>query len=405
MRWLYIDPTNRHEAAYRAEKLRAIGAWWREFRLHAGEIRDRFSGKNDWDLAAWMSETLGAVDPRLMWEYGPAATGEGHRLVITPEVQQWLRPLVGTLLEQAPSIPGWEFYSYRLPDPDWVVETVRARTGSDVSQATFAARLQGAGRIDLTFSLPQCTDSLDVDARTAAFVAAESLLGEELVDLWIGEIHVAPPKRRGLLSSLRRGDGGGEAMMPLVELPSAVAGRVANLRSSLPERPCYEFIHETQWSSFTFQPREQDEYAGRDDMLVAISGRSDVLQAAHTATLFHSRCFSRHGETFCYLKIDGAEGLENSRFADRAEIEDALNEALIAAQAGCAIGGGTGLRYSYIDLALTSVTRARPLLREALLAGGIPQRTWLLFFDAAFSQEWIGIHDDAPPPPGVAHVD
>jgi hypothetical protein len=401
MRWLYIDPTNRREAAYRAEKLAAMDAWWRAFRLKAGQIREHFSGKSDWDLAGWMGETLGAVDERLMWEFGPAVAGQGHRLVITPEAEHWLRPLVDTLLETAPPIPEWEFYAYRLPDPpETVVDNVRARTGGDVSQATVAAQLQGSGRIDLTFTLPNCRDSLDVDARTAAFVAAEELLGEELVDLWIGEIQVSPPKRRGLLSTLRRGgaDGNSKSNLPLAELPLAVGRLVASLRSSLPARPCFEFIHDTPWSSFTFQPQERDDYDGRDDLLVAISGRSDVLQAAHSASLFHSRCFSRHGETFCYLKIDGVEGLEHSRFADRAEIEDALNEVLIPARAGCAIGGGTGLRYSYIDLALTSVSQARPLLREVLLSGGIPRRTWLLFFDATLAREWTGIHDDAPPP-------
>ncbi len=45
------------------------------------------------------------------------------------------------------------------------------------------------------------------------------------------------------------------------------------------------------------------------------------------------------------------------KFADKSEIEDALDAVLRPQKFGCHIGGGTGLRYSYIDLALTDVNR------------------------------------------------
>ena len=72
---------------------------------------------------------------------------------------------------------------------------------------------------------------------------------------------------------------------------------------------------------------------------------------------------------------------------------------LIPARAGCVIGGGTGLRYSYIDLALADVDAAIPLITRRLRAGKIPRRTWLLFFDAPLAHEWIGIYGDTPVPP------
>ena len=68
-------------------------------------------------------------------------------------------------------------------------------------------------------------------------------------------------------------------------------------------------------------------------------------------------------------------------------------------QLGCTIGGGTGLRYSYIDLALTDVPRSAEIIRRVLQEGNIPKRSWLQFFDCEWRQEWIGIWDDSPPPP------
>jgi hypothetical protein len=115
--------------------------------------------------------------------------------------------------------------------------------------------------------------------------------------------------------------------------------------------------------------------------------------------LFYSERYSRHGETFCYLKLDGKAELDEEKFPDRASVEDALNEILVPALAGCVISGGTGLRYSYIDLALADINAAVPLIKTRLRAGNIDRRSWLLFFDATLAEEWIGIYDDSPAPP------
>src|SRR5678816_3683592 len=93
-----------------------IDAWWGEFRARADDLVALFKQQKKWDLPAWMERHLQAVDPALMWEYGPAMRVDGHRLVITPESAKHLRPLVATVLDRAPAIPGWEFYGYRLAE-------------------------------------------------------------------------------------------------------------------------------------------------------------------------------------------------------------------------------------------------------------------------------------------------
>ena len=79
---------------------------------------------------------------------------------------------------------------------------------------------------------------------------------------------------------------------------------------------------------------------------------------------------------------------------------DAINELLIPDRLGCQIGGGTGLVYSYVELALTDVDAALRRIRQRLRAGRMPIRTWVLFHDSDLCGEWVGIYDDAPPPPG-----
>jgi hypothetical protein len=121
--------------------------------------------------------------------------------------------------------------------------------------------------------------------------------------------------------------------------------------------------------------------------------------AAHGGGLFCSERFSRCGETFCYVKLDGSQVLAEERVADKSKIEDALDAALKPSKLGCSIGGGTGLRYSYIDLALTDVDKGIERIRHALQAAQVPNRSWIQFFDTDLAAEWVGIYDDCPPPP------
>ena len=63
-----------------------------------------------------MRKHLQAINEHLMWEFGPAVQGKGHRLVVTPESRRYLRPLVRQVLERTPKLGGWDFYLYRLPE-------------------------------------------------------------------------------------------------------------------------------------------------------------------------------------------------------------------------------------------------------------------------------------------------
>jgi hypothetical protein len=86
-------------------------------------------------------------------------------------------------------------------------------------------------------------------------------------------------------------------------------------------------------------------------------------------------------------------------FKDKSEIEDALDAILMSNRLGCVIGGGTGRRYSYIDLALIDLKQGIDAIRRVLVEGKIPKRSWIQFFDSTLAQEWVGIYDDSPPPP------
>ena len=93
--------------------------------------------------------------------------------------------------------------------------------------------------------------------------------------------------------------------------------------------------------------------------------------------------------------------VSNEIVAFRSKFEDALNPALVEANAGGCIGGGSGLRYAYIDMAITDIKRATPIIRKVLAEHQAPTRSWILFNDDDLAAEWIGIYSKTPPPPEV----
>jgi hypothetical protein len=192
-------------------------------------------------------------------------------------------------------------------------------------------------------------------------------------------------------------------------LKPTVDALIVSIQDQLPDRPLSSLPPERDSPEsepkglvLKLKPIPAIDYPRRQDLFVAISSNESLWRAQHEDEFFYSVRYSRHGEVFCYLKIDGTEGLDEDQFPDRASIEDALNAILVPARAGCVIGGGTGLRYSYLDLALTDVNSAVPLITARLRAGKIPRHAWLLFFDAPLAHEWIGMYDHTPAPPEPA---
>ncbi|MBI5490081.1 MAG: hypothetical protein HY905_22295 [Deltaproteobacteria bacterium] len=380
MRWRFPHPS---EDRARQAMLGRIDTWWRAFEAQAPQIVALFSRAADWDLAEWMGRNLGAIDERIMWEFAPGVAGGRWRLVLTPEAERRLRPLVDVVLSRAPRIPGWEFYPHRLAEGmESALFTVQGRTGVDISAFEVSAR-PGEGLVHLAFGPPPGSPRNGGKDLDASFLAAETLLGEDVLDLWIGEVAI---ERRSPCT-------------PLAELPARVAALIEAWQGGLPAEPCWRRHKTSGWTLWRLNPVEADDYPGQFDLGVAKSMDPPMWQAAHSRWIFDSRRFSRCGETFCYLKVDGSQRLPADGFRDKTAIEDAVDEVLVPRGLGCHVGGGTGRRYSYVDMALVDVQGALDVLLPVLRGGKLPRRAWILFFDGTLADEWVPVWDDAPRPP------
>ncbi len=393
-RWRFAAfARNPAEDAARERVRERIDAWWAEFSGKREDLDLHFRQKKQWDLPLWMATHLRAIHPKLAWEFGPGSSG-GHRLVISPESLHHLRPMVDEILSRAPQFPGWEFHAYRQVEAmDRALAAVKARTGGDVAGGCFKAAIGEGHRIDITFGYARSGWKALTGRRSAPaeedlgpfFVATECLLGEEMLDEWVG----------GLQVSSKDAQGGA----PLSELRPTMIRLIEQIRSGLRGQPWTAPLDSDAWSVIERTKHELPDCAGRADMYVATSPNVEMWKASVAEWYFASSRFSRFGETFCYVKIDGSEGgLRGSDFKDKGDIEDALGAALRAENVGGVVGGGTGWRYSYVDLAVADVDRAIEVVRRVLQAGKLKKRAWILFLDTEWEREWVGVYDDSPPP-------
>ena len=368
MRWKFGNPKDKTWKTHRTEKLRRIDSWWKTFRKRTDDLDALFKGREKWDLPEWMRDNLQAVDERIMWEFGPGLKG-GHRLVITPESDRHLRPLVETLLQRAPNLEGWEFYGYRLPEGLAEAEaTLKARNLASISRTKVLVAPGSNNLLDLEFYAPGYAGPEDREALNSVFVATEVILGEQILDTWIGGISVAKETEaiKGLIA--------------LGELKETTDRQITAIKAKLPSKPAWQLPEDTEWTMWKLKPTKRDNYPGQEDMFVGKSMYADMWSAAHSDGIFCSERFSKIGELFCYVKTDGSVDLSDEEFQDKSEMEDALDAALKKSKSGAVIGGGTGLRYSYIDLALSDPGKGIDQVVNVLRKGKMVKRTWILFF-------------------------
>jgi len=387
MRWKFPPKNDQSYNAERQDVCRRIDQWWRAFEAKHESLGRVFSGKETWDLPQWMNDNLGAVHRELMWEYGPGLEG-GHRLVITPETSRSLRPMVDTLLAQAPTIPGWEFYPYRLRETvDEAHRMLEARKLMPLKQVTVIVTPNSLNQVDLLFISPNFSDNDDSDASNAAFVASEVILGEEILDHWIGFVDVDNDA------------GHAEMSVELPDLAAAVDRELATIRETLPKNPWWQSLENTDWHLFDIKSSISNNRFNRSDMFVASSASLNMWQSTVSDAIFCSERYSMTGEIFCFVRIDGNKRASDERLRERREFEDSLDRALKIAQAGAVVGNAFGETYSYIDLALSNADIGTEITIDTLRSDGIAQNAWIQFYDDIYAHEWIGLWDDTPPPP------
>ncbi|MEP3480252.1 MAG: hypothetical protein ABJZ55_13455 [Fuerstiella sp.] len=415
MRWKFQDPANIAESSKRQKLINRIDRWWDAFQQRSDDLDAMFQGAEDWDVVQWMESQLLDIHPELSWEFRPSSTKSKHELVISPDQNPSLVELARQVLHRAPEVANWKFDLFRkaVSVEDCLQRTLDA-TGIDLSNTTVSVHEGQASQIDFVFYFDRLPADDDV-LFEAMLIATELLLGEQQMMSWAGTFDAIDtlPDDTGSDTSLdgdrRRTENVGEdsasisesaanmRFVRLAQVPQAFRLTQDTITDRLENESYVNRIDQLQWAAFKLKPSEAIDYARRDDLMTAMTCDPELTAATFEAQAFASERFSRTGETFCYVKVD-ERGAVDSGFAEREDMEEAIRSTLESQELGCLVGGGTGLRYTYLELVLTEVDDALLAIRETLQEGQVSRRSWVLFHDATLQNEWFPIYEGAAGP-------
>lgn len=337
---------------------------------------------------SWWRASLQAIDPALDAEWSADAG-----LVVRSDVRG-LCPLVERIVARAPI--GTSLSAGRPGSPlTPLLARIQRTLGVDLGRARVRVGFGRGHLLDVVLYLPGGT-ACD-EEQVAAEELVWGLLGERRAHDWIGGVDVAPVARGG---PLRVVGGASEAdnALPLSELVATIDAASSGLHAELPRAPAWATPSDPDWTLFELEPEPRVDWPAQDDLLMTTTCVPELLKCYLEGASFSSVRFSRHAERFFHLKYE-ASGSFEARHAQRIGLEDRLDAALRRACAGAVVGGGLGLRYAYVDLALGELDRSVSVVRDVGREQGLPLRSWLQPFDTDWQDEWVELHADAPPPP------
>jgi hypothetical protein len=385
MPWKYVMPSDVESLRRREATVVQITNFWQQFVARLPEIEARLAGQSEWDVDTWMREQLATIHPRLRYEFGQDLAG--LFLVITPEGAHHLRPMTETVIRRAPEIPNWSFRDYRpAKAPEEIPSAVRARTGHLMGTTTVQIRMGDHRQLDFVFQ-SMLAGQNEQAALENAWAAIDYLLGEEVVQRWVGHVDVVE-----LSHELTH------SFIPLPRVRSMVLDLIGSVMNVLPDRPYWKMPAlakiETKYRNPT-----HDDYARQDDAMFGATIIPDLREAGFKPGFSSSR-FSRQGELFCHLKIDASDVELDERYKRKKMIEEAMDAALREEGVGAVVGTATGKKYVHFDLAVVDVVKTLEIARRRLLALEVlPPKSWILFYDADLEDEYIGLRSSSPKPP------
>lgn len=401
MRWRFADSKNKVEMLFKQQSIDKMDCFWREFEQNLDIVCSTDTGKS----TEWISSTLAEV-ATLQWELSPEINGS-RRFVITPESEYHLHPLVDEMIARAPKLSNFKFMSYRAP-----METTAIETAVPARFKATTSTLRGAGRIkeflsdiqikatrsnlnciDLQFVSEVFKEENNFVDQCYCFILCEVVLGQRIAEEWIGEITTSG-KSMGLLDRAKALFGNERQdstidFQPVTMLSSCVNDIYEDILSSrdfvtAQIRPSVEMQHIT-----LPKPRIRRDFV--ETMWPAI------IVAAHNKPLcLTSKRFSSTGERFCYVIFDLMSLPSDS--PETAEVYRAFDNALVRASVGYLLGYGLGPEHFFLDMLLSDLDAAVPVLEEVCQSLQLPSKCWLKFVDSKLSHEWVGLHPESPEP-------
>ena len=381
-KWAFENTNGIEDIDAKSALKEAVGSFWKAFEEHQEDILSSFSDDPKIDVVNFMGYYLQSIHPQISWEFGPGIQGKELRLVMTPEENVSLRPFVDYIVKTAPELEKWEFYNRRPKENmDNTRLLVEAKTGSILEPMKFSGSINEFNEIDLIFVGDEVKDQDDVDfILNQAFVVAECILGEEIMDKWIGFIDSS--------SSV-------DSQVHLQEITSLEEFVHSLIEQVRQQHTNFVSVPPEAFKAYHLEPKDFADYPAQGDLKFAKTAYAQMWENAHNGESFYSERYVKEGR-FSYLKMDVNETMGS--FNSQEDLGALLNEELRSRGLGAVIGNGEGKKYVYQELYLKNVHQGIDAVTSFLSEKGIGKNAWIQFYDSEFLEEWVGVLPESPKP-------
>jgi len=382
-RWHFADGNVPGELELKEQTLAKIERLWSQLNIDGNELMAQLEQGQSENLVKWVCQYVQVIDKRVMWEVGPAANDENiHKLSLSAEAHDELKPIIDTIVNDAPKIEGWVLENGREPLPAKTIESalserlgVHGIVGSVPPFAVSFAQ-NDVHRIDLVIESHTFKTENDGGDFITALMLCDMVLGERNVDRFLGVVETKPGPAPADFSC------------------ESAAGLFANnfakakeqLKSCNPSTPWLEL--------FTGNESIISQLFDTDSLRQTLTTKHPELFSAMCKSKFYSEQFSNRQEKFCYLQCEDIN-LDTDRLS---RLQDRVDSVLRGKKIGCSVGYGAGTNSIFIDLCLNDVTQAILVLRNVCVEEGLPHSCVLRFYDADWCHEWVGMFADTPEP-------
>lgn len=300
------------------------------------------------DLTQEVSQATEFMLPTMAWVFGPGENG-GHSFTVSGEGYLPKQLLAEYWHSRAVELPHWTFHASRQPSEEENLKNMAIGIGEHDSIDTESFLISTnvddeAQRIHITAWHPLLERLPEEHHYQILFILLDEALGEFGTQTWLGEIQIEPITPD-------------DKTKTIATLPAFIK-QVENYHQWEKTPPLRSY-------SLYEVPEQTDNRRG--DTLIGTTCIPDiVIDFLENGGRLSEDPLPDTGAEFAYVAVDGSVFPDGQQSDVRANIEDALDEALISHLSGRALGGAFGFQESYIDLLLLDGDNSRAIVQAAL---------------------------------------
>ena len=327
-----------------------VDEFWKWFPTVADRYRECLLENRGNDVVPEVSKTIDKLLPGMCWVFGIEDKEKGlASFTMTGEGQITRQLLADYWQSQAVPVSNWTFFGSRQPSSAESLKNMGIQVSGQqqVDADTFLLRTTVDDEnqtIDIAAWHPAFAELGEEHHMQILFIFLDEALGEFGTQTWLGEITIDSSVTEGETRSLS-------------ELPAFIESI----------EKYHEWEKLSPLEAYTgYEIREQSSGRRGDTIVGSTCVANLVGEFLNNNGRLQEDPLPGIGAEFVYVAVDGAVFPDGEQVDVRANIEDAINEALKPHSGGRSLGGAFGVDESYIEFLLFDGDNSRSIISATL---------------------------------------